>query len=39
MIDDVIDPAETRRVLIRSLEVTMSKRERHIPRKHGISPM
>jgi acetyl-CoA carboxylase carboxyltransferase component len=39
MIDDVIDPAETRRVLIRSLEVTMSKRERHVPRKHGISPM
>ena len=39
LIDDVIDPAETRRVLIRSLEVTLSKRERHVPRKHGISPM
>jgi acetyl-CoA carboxylase carboxyltransferase component len=39
LIDDVIDPAETRRVLIRSLEVTMSKRERHVPRKHGISPL
>jgi propionyl-CoA carboxylase beta chain len=39
LIDDVIDPADTRRVLIRSLEMTLSKRERHIPRKHGISPM
>jgi propionyl-CoA carboxylase beta chain len=39
LIDDVIDPAETRRVLIKSLELTLSKRERHIPRKHGISPM
>jgi len=39
LIDDVIDPADTRRVLIRSLQMTMSKRERHIPRKHGISPM
>ena len=39
LIDDVIEPAETRRVLIRSLEVTLSKRERHTPRKHGISPM
>jgi propionyl-CoA carboxylase beta chain len=39
LIDDVIDPAETRRILIRSLQVTMSKRERHVARKHGISPM
>jgi propionyl-CoA carboxylase beta chain len=39
LIDDIIDPAETRRVLIKSLELTLSKRERHTPRKHGISPM
>ena len=39
LIDDVIDPADSRRILIRSLEVAMSKRERHVPRKHGISPM
>ncbi len=39
LIDDVIEPADTRRVLIRSLEVTLSKRERHVARKHGISPM
>lgn len=39
LIDDVIEPADTRRILIRSLDVTLSKRERHAPRKHGISPM
>lgn len=39
LIDDVIDPADSRRILIRSLEVAMSKQERHVPRKHGISPM
>lgn len=39
LIDDVIEPKDTRRVLIRALEVTLSKRERHAPKKHGISPM
>ncbi len=39
LIDDVIEPAETRRVLIKALELTLSKRERHVPKKHGISPM
>ncbi len=39
LIDDVIEPRDTRRVLIRSLDFTFSKRERHAPRKHGISPM
>lgn len=39
LIDDVIEPRDTRRVLIRSLDFTLSKRERHTPRKHGISPM
>ncbi|MEN9935779.1 MAG: hypothetical protein RLZZ387_2358 [Chloroflexota bacterium] len=38
LIDDVIEPRDSRRVLIRALEVTLSKRERHAPRKHGISP-
>jgi propionyl-CoA carboxylase beta chain len=38
LIDDVIEPRDTRRVLIQALEVTKSKRERHIARKHGISP-
>ncbi len=39
LIDDVIEPRDTRRILIRALEVTLSKRERHVPKKHGISPM
>ena len=39
LIDDVIEPRDTRRVLIRALELTLSKREKHSPRKHGISPM
>jgi propionyl-CoA carboxylase beta chain len=39
LIDDVIEPRETRRILIRSLDFCLSKRERHVPRKHGISPM
>jgi len=39
LIDDVIEPRDTRRVLIRALELTLSKREKHVPRKHGISPM
>lgn len=38
LIDEVIEPRDTRRVLIRALELTLSKRERHAPRKHGISP-
>ena len=38
LIDNVIEPRDTRRVLIRGLELTLSKRERHAPRKHGISP-
>lgn len=39
LIDDVIEPRDTRRILIKSLDFTLSKRERHAPRKHGISPM
>jgi propionyl-CoA carboxylase beta chain len=39
LIDDVIEPRDTRRVLIRALELTLSKRERHTPRKHGTAPM
>jgi propionyl-CoA carboxylase beta chain len=39
LIDDVIEPRDTRKVLVRALELTLSKRERHVSRKHGISPM
>ncbi|TSA17822.1 MAG: acyl-CoA carboxylase subunit beta [Nitrosopumilales archaeon] len=34
-VDSVIDPAETRPVLIRALEALANKREKRIPRKHG----
>jgi propionyl-CoA carboxylase beta chain len=39
LIDEVIAPRDTRRMLIRALELTLSKRERHIPKKHGLAPM
>jgi acetyl-CoA carboxylase carboxyltransferase component len=39
LIDDVIEPRDTRRVLIRGLELSLSKWETHTSRKHGISPM
>ncbi len=39
LIDDVIEPAQTRRVLVRALELTLSKRETHLPKKHGSAPM
>jgi propionyl-CoA carboxylase beta chain len=38
LIDDVIEPKETRRVLIKALELTLAKRESHTPKKHGHSP-
>jgi acetyl-CoA carboxylase carboxyltransferase component len=39
LIDDVIEPRDSRRILVRALHVTLSKRDRHVPKKHGISPM
>ena len=38
-VDDVIEPAETRGRLIRSLRMLMSKREAVPPRKHGNIPL
>jgi len=38
-VDDVIDPAETRAVLIRSLELLRTKREDLPRRKHGNVPL
>ncbi len=38
-VDDVIDPRETRRVLIRSLEMLRTKREQMPSRKHGNVPL
>ncbi|GAB4209935.1 MAG: acyl-CoA carboxylase subunit beta [Roseiflexaceae bacterium] len=39
LIDDVIEPADSRRVLVRALDLTISKREHHLPKKHGLAPM
>jgi propionyl-CoA carboxylase beta chain len=39
LIDGVIEPRDTRRIIIQALEVTLSKRETHIPKKHGLAPM
>ena len=38
-VDDVIDPADTRAVLVRSLEMLRSKREELPKRKHGNVPL
>jgi propionyl-CoA carboxylase beta chain len=38
-VDDVIDPRETRRVLIRSLAMLRTKREQLPQRKHGNVPL
>jgi acetyl-CoA carboxylase carboxyltransferase component len=38
-VDDVIDPAETRRVLVKSLEMLSTKREELPKRKHGNMPL
>jgi acetyl-CoA carboxylase carboxyltransferase component len=38
-IDDVIDPSETRRVLVRSLDLLRTKREELPRRKHGNVPL
>ncbi len=39
MIDDVIDPRETRPVVIRALEMAEGKRVERPWRKHGVSPV
>ncbi|HLH28644.1 MAG TPA: carboxyl transferase domain-containing protein, partial [Acidimicrobiales bacterium] len=38
-VDDVIDPADTRRILVRSLALLTSKREDLPKRKHGNMPL
>lgn len=38
-VDDVIDPSETRKVLSRSLEMLITKREELPKRKHGNMPL
>ena len=34
-VDNVIDPAETRPMLIKALKMLANKREKQLPRKHG----
>ena len=38
LVDDVIDPRETRSVILRALEIMREKRQEMAPRKHGNPP-
>jgi methylmalonyl-CoA carboxyltransferase large subunit len=39
LVDDVIEPAETRSYLARALEALHTKRELRPPKKHGLIPL
>lgn len=39
LVDDIIDPATTRQLIVASLEATLGKRERSLSRKHGNMPL
>jgi acetyl-CoA/propionyl-CoA carboxylase len=39
IIDDVIEPKDTRRVIVRALEMLKNKREFRYPKKHGNIPL
>ena len=39
LVDDIIDPARTRALLISALEMLASKRDSNPPKKHGNLPM
>jgi methylmalonyl-CoA carboxyltransferase large subunit len=39
LVDDVIDPADTRAVVARALEYLQTKRELRPPKKHGLMPL
>ncbi|MDR0397384.1 MAG: carboxyl transferase [Oscillospiraceae bacterium] len=39
LVDDVIDPADTRRMLISALEMLQGKRDQNPPKKHGNLPL
>jgi acetyl-CoA carboxylase carboxyltransferase component len=38
-LDDVIDPRETRRKIVRALEMLQNKADRNPPKKHGNIPL
>ena len=39
LIDDVIDPADSRKMIIAALELLSSKRDSNPPKKHGNMPL
>ena len=39
LVDDIIDPADTRKLLAQSLEALHTKRELRPPKKHGLMPL
>jgi len=39
LVDDIIEPADTRRHLAQALEYLQTKRERRPPKKHGLIPL
>jgi methylmalonyl-CoA decarboxylase subunit alpha len=39
MVDDIIDPADTRRVIIQALQGAAGKRPHRVWRKHGVPPV
>jgi len=39
LVDDIIEPSETRRYLGQALEVLSPKRETRPPKKHGLIPL
>lgn len=39
VIDDVIQPAETRKMVLKALDMAVNKREQKLPKKHGVLPL
>ncbi|MEF9864330.1 MAG: carboxyl transferase domain-containing protein, partial [Christensenellaceae bacterium] len=39
VVDDVIEPAHTRQMLVSALEMSISKRENKLPKKHSVLPL
>lgn len=39
LVDDIIEPADTRLMLIKAIEMASNKREQKLPKKHSILPL
>ncbi len=39
MVDEIIEPSDTRRMVAAALSMSMNKRETKLPKKHGILPL